>query len=74
MKAQRKMQEIQPKIEEIKQKYKGDQQKIAQETMLIWKTQKVNPLGSCLPLLLQPGLVLAQTPPLPPPAAIKIRK
>ncbi len=59
MKAQRKMQEIQPKIEEIKQKYKGDQQKIAQETMLIWKTQKVNPLGSCLPLLLQFPILIA---------------
>ncbi|MFA4891415.1 MAG: YidC/Oxa1 family membrane protein insertase [Candidatus Gracilibacteria bacterium] len=59
MKAQRKMQEIQPKIEEIKQKYKGDQQKIAQETMLIWKTQKVNPLGSCLPLLLQFPVLIA---------------
>ncbi len=53
MKAQKKMQEIQPRLEKIKEKYKGDQQKIAQETMAIWKEAKVNPLGSCLPILLQ---------------------
>ena len=59
MKAQRKMQEIQPKIEEIKEKHKGDQQRIAQETMAIWKTQKVNPFGSCLPLLMQFPVLIA---------------
>ena len=59
MKAQRKMQEIQPKIEELKEKYKGDQQRIAQETMTIWKTQKVSPLGSCMPLLLQFPILIA---------------
>jgi YidC/Oxa1 family membrane protein insertase len=59
MKAQRRMQEVQPKIEEIKRKHKGDQQKIASETMEIWKTQKVNPMGSCLPLLLQFPVLIA---------------
>jgi YidC/Oxa1 family membrane protein insertase len=59
MKAQKKMQNVQPMIESIKEKYKGDQQKIAQETMAIWKTQKVNPLGSCLPLLLQFPFLIA---------------
>ncbi len=53
MKSQKKMQEIQPRLEEIKKKYKGDQQKIAMETMAIWKDAKVNPMGSCLPILLQ---------------------
>lgn len=53
MKSQKKMQEIQPRLEKIKEKYKGDQQKIAAETMAIWKDAKVNPMGSCLPILLQ---------------------
>jgi YidC/Oxa1 family membrane protein insertase len=53
MKAQKRMQNIQPQIEKIKEKYKGDQQKIAMETMAIWKEAKVNPMGSCLPILMQ---------------------
>ncbi len=53
MKAQKKMQEIQPRLEKIKEKYKGDQQKISMETMALWKEAKVNPFGSCLPLLMQ---------------------
>jgi len=59
MKAQRKMQEIQPKLNAIKEKYKDDQQRVAQETMALWKTQKVNPFGSCLPLLLQFPILIA---------------
>jgi YidC/Oxa1 family membrane protein insertase len=59
MKAQRRMQEIQPKLEAIKEKYKGDQAKISQETMALWKEQKVNPMGSCLPLLFQLPVLLA---------------
>ncbi len=53
LKSQKKMQELQPKLEEIKEKHKGDQQKISLETMELWKTHKVNPFGSCLPLLIQ---------------------
>lgn len=53
LKAQKRMQEIQPRIKQIQEKYKGNQEKIAMETMLIWKDAKVNPLGSCLPILLQ---------------------
>lgn len=59
MKSQRRMQEIQPRLEKIKEKYKGDQQRIAAETMAIWKEAKVNPLGSCLPLLLQLPFLIA---------------
>ena len=59
MKAQKKMQEIQPRLEKIKKKYKGDQQKIAMETMALWKTAKVNPAGSCLPILLQFPFLIA---------------
>lgn len=53
LKSQKKMQELQPKLEEIKEKHKGDQQKISLETMNLWKTHNVNPFGSCLPLLIQ---------------------
>lgn len=59
MKSQKKMQQIQPRLEEIKKKYKGDQQKIATETMAIWKEAKVNPMGSCLPILLQFPFLIA---------------
>jgi YidC/Oxa1 family membrane protein insertase len=59
MKAQKRMQEVQPMLEKIKEKYKGDQQKISQETMALWKEQKVNPMGSCLPLLMQFPVLIA---------------
>lgn len=59
MKSQKKLQEIQPRLEKIKEKYKGDQQKIAMETMNIWKEAKVNPFGSCLPMLLQFPFLIA---------------
>lgn len=53
LRAQKRMQEIQPKIQEIQKKYKGNQERIAMETMALWKSAKVNPLGSCLPMLIQ---------------------
>jgi YidC/Oxa1 family membrane protein insertase len=59
MKAQKRMQEIQPKIEELKKKYANDQARLSQETMMLWKTHKVNPLSSCLPLLIQFPILIA---------------
>lgn len=59
LKSQKKLQEIQPRLEKIKEKYKGDQQRIATETMAIWKEAKVNPFGSCLPMLLQIPFLIA---------------
>jgi len=52
-KSMKQMQDLQPRIESIKKKYKGDQQKIGQETMKMYKEAGVNPLGGCLPMLLQ---------------------
>jgi len=49
----RKMQKIQPLVQELKKKYKDDSQKISLETMKLYKEHKVNPLGGCLPILLQ---------------------
>lgn len=53
LRSQKKLQQVQPKLEAIKKKYKDNQQKIGEETMRIWKEHKVNPFGSCLPMLLQ---------------------
>ena len=59
LRAQRKMQEVQPRLEKIKEKYKGNQEKIAKETMAIWKEHKVSPASSCLPILLQFPILIA---------------
>lgn len=52
-KSMKEMQHLQPKIAELKEKYKNDQSKIGAETMALYKTHKVNPLGGCLPILIQ---------------------
>ncbi len=59
LKAQKALQKVQPELDKIKNKYKGDQQKIAQETMAVWKKHKVNPVGSCLPMLIQFPIMIA---------------
>jgi YidC/Oxa1 family membrane protein insertase len=48
-----KMQELQPKMAELKEKFKKDPQRMNQETMKLYKQAGVNPLGGCLPLLFQ---------------------
>lgn len=53
MKSQRELQKIQPKLTELKAKYKDNQQMMAMKTMELYKTHKINPMGSCLPILLQ---------------------
>jgi YidC/Oxa1 family membrane protein insertase len=47
------MQQIQPLIKELQKKYKGDRQKLNEELMKVYKEHKVNPLGGCLPLVMQ---------------------
>jgi len=59
IKAQQSLSALQPKMQELKEKYKGDQQTLAQETMKLYKDHKVNPLGSCLPLLIQLPIFIA---------------
>ncbi|KKQ70094.1 MAG: Preprotein translocase subunit YidC [Candidatus Peregrinibacteria bacterium GW2011_GWA2_38_36] len=59
MKSQKKMQEVQPEIDRIKEKFKGDQQRIGQETMRIFKENKVSPFGGCLPILIQFPFLIA---------------
>jgi len=53
IKSQKALQEIQPKIDEIKKKYAGNKEEMARATMALYKENKVNPLSSCLPLLIQ---------------------
>jgi len=47
------MQKLQPKINELKEKYKNDKSKIGQETMAMYRSHKVNPMSGCLPILIQ---------------------
>jgi YidC/Oxa1 family membrane protein insertase len=47
------MKKLQPLMTEIREKYKGDKQKMNQELMALYRTYKVNPMGGCLPMILQ---------------------
>ncbi len=51
--SQRRMQVIQPKIKAIQEEHKGDQATIGMKMMELYKREGVNPLGSCLPILIQ---------------------
>ena len=53
MEGQKKMQDIQPKMDELKKKHKDDPKKLQAATMQLWKENKVNPMQSCLPMLIQ---------------------
>lgn len=52
-KSMAKMQKIQPLIKQLREKHKEDPQKLNQEMMTLMKENKVNPMGGCLPMLLQ---------------------
>ncbi len=49
----KRMQKLQPQIKEIKNKYKGKSEQINKETMGLYKKYKVNPMGGCLPVVVQ---------------------
>jgi YidC/Oxa1 family membrane protein insertase len=53
------MKKLQPLIQEIKEKYGNDRKKVNEETMKLYKTYKINPLGGCLPMLVQLPVFLA---------------
>jgi YidC/Oxa1 family membrane protein insertase len=59
IKAQKSMQELQPKMDALKKEFGADQQKLAQETMKLYKEHKVNPVTSCLPMLIQLPILIA---------------
>ena len=49
----RKMQEFQPELEKLQKKYAKDKERLAQEQMKLYKEAGINPMGGCLPLLIQ---------------------
>lgn len=51
--------DLQPKLEEIKIKYKDDKEAMSRETLALYKENKVNPFSSCLPLLIQFPFLIA---------------
>lgn len=57
--SQRRLQEVQPLLEKIKKQYAGNQERIAHETMKLWKENKINPFGSCLPIVVQFPVLIA---------------
>jgi YidC/Oxa1 family membrane protein insertase len=58
-KSMARMKELQPKIAKLKEKFGDDKEKLNQETMQLWKTHKVNPMGGCLPIFLQIPVFIA---------------
>jgi len=55
----KRMQKLQPQLKKIQEKYKEDRQRQSQETMAFMKSHNMNPLGGCLPILLQMPIFLA---------------
>lgn len=53
------MQKLQPKLKEVQKKHSKDPQKMQAETMALYKEHGVNPLGGCLPVLLQLPIIIA---------------
>jgi YidC/Oxa1 family membrane protein insertase len=53
VKSMQRLQSFQPEIKKIQERYKDDKQRMNQEVMAFYQREKVNPLGSCLPLVLQ---------------------
>jgi len=58
-KSMQNMQKLQPKIAKLREKYKDDREALNKELMNLYRTYKVNPLGGCLPMLLQLPVFIA---------------
>ncbi len=59
IKSQKELQEIQPKVEELKKEYKDNKEEMGKQMMALYKDHKVNPFSSCLPLLIQLPFLIA---------------
>jgi YidC/Oxa1 family membrane protein insertase len=59
IKSSRNMQLLQPKVKELQKKYGHDRERLAQETMKLYKDSGTNPFASCLPIILQMPIFLA---------------
>ena len=55
----KRMQELQPKIKALQEKYKDNKEKQSKATMELYKTEKINPMAGCLPLLVQMPVFIA---------------
>src|SRR5919201_367757 len=53
VKSMQRLQQLQPEIKQIQERYKDDRQRMNEEVMRFYRENQVNPLGSCLPLVLQ---------------------
>lgn len=53
------MRKLQPRIEQLKERYGDDKQRMSQAMMELYKTEKVNPLGGCLPIVVQIPIFIA---------------
>ncbi|WP_367608034.1 membrane protein insertase YidC [Legionella sp. W05-934-2] len=53
------MRKLQPKLEALRQRYGDDKAKLSQETMALYRKEKINPLGGCLPILVQIPVFIA---------------
>lgn len=53
MKSMKGMQKLQPKLAQLREKYKDDKERMAKEQMSLYQTNKINPLGGCLPMVMQ---------------------
>ncbi len=49
----RKMQQVQPQLKKLQEKYKNDKEKLSQAQMKLYKENKVNPVGGCFPMVIQ---------------------
>ena len=59
LKSMKDMQKLQPQMAALKQRYKDDKQRMNKELMDLYKRHKINPLGGCLPMLLQIPVFIA---------------
>lgn len=58
LRAANRMKQVQPELTKIKKKHKGDNKKIQEEQMKLYKKYNVNPLAGCLPQLIQLGILI----------------
>ncbi len=59
LKASKKMQEINPHLSKLREKHKGDMQRLQQETMALYKEYGINPAAGCLPMIIQLPIIWA---------------
>lgn len=59
IRSQKALSELQPRIQEVQQKYKNDKEQQAKEIMALYQKEKINPFGGCFPLLIQLPILIA---------------